>query len=99
MFFPAGKPMHTYPCKNPFQYCRVTDQEMILSADLTRGLHTYELKILHSIEFFLRKYDWVPLEHIFRNEWSRDVCISYRVHSDYCDAWSTHDWCCIRVYN
>ena len=40
---------------------------MILSADLIRELHRYELKILRSIEYFMERYDWVPLEHIVRN--------------------------------
>ena len=40
---------------------------MILSADLIRGLHRYELKILRSIEYLMEAHDWVPFEYIVRN--------------------------------
>ena len=52
---------------------------MILSADLIRGLHKYELKILHSIEYFMQRYDWVPYEHIIRNTRLSAGEVEYRI--------------------
>ena len=52
---------------------------MTLSADRIRELHRYELKILRSIEYFMERYDWVPLEHIIRNTHLSLGEIEYRI--------------------
>jgi RIO kinase 2 len=40
---------------------------MHLSADHIRLLHKYEIRILHSLEFLMNRYDWVPVEELIKN--------------------------------
>lgn len=51
---------------------------MPLSADLIRSLHKYEFRVLQSIEYLMKRYDWVPLEELIHNTRLSETETRYR---------------------
>ena len=52
---------------------------MHLSADHIRSLHKYEVRILHSLEYLMGRFDWVPLEDLIKNTRLSANEVDYRV--------------------
>ncbi|KQC04479.1 MAG: serine/threonine protein phosphatase [Methanoculleus sp. SDB] len=52
---------------------------MPVSADMVRGLHKYDIKVLHAVERLMKRYQWVPFDILRQNTGFSETELKFRL--------------------